>query len=150
MEETSQFVPNNYGIQNIYYGTVINVYYNEYRMCDSAYNTCRESTTVEDDEFIEEDAPQEGKAFDSESFYDSDELIEKLKPIFYNNEEDVRLFLKEIKGMKQKDITDLVNKWVEEKRISDYGNSRKGDLWSILKDAGLYAKSRQNWCRRVY
>ena len=49
MEETSQFVPNNYGIQNIYYGTVINVYYNEYRMCDSAYSTCRESTTVEDD-----------------------------------------------------------------------------------------------------
>ena len=138
MEETSQFVPNNYGIQNIYYGTVIYVYYNEYRMCDSAYNTCRESTTVEDDEIIEEDAPQDG------------ELIEKLKPIFYNNEEDVRLFLKEIKGMKQKDITDLVNKWVEEKRISDYGNSRKGDLWSILKDAGLYAKSRQNWCRRVY
>jgi hypothetical protein len=138
MEETSQFVPNNYGIQNIYYGTVIYVYYNEYRMCDSAYNTCRESTTVEDDEIFEEDAPQDG------------ELIEKLKPIFYNNEEDVRLFLKEIKGMKQKDITDLVNKWVEEKRISDYGNSRKGDLWSILKDAGLYAKSRQNWCRRVY
>jgi hypothetical protein len=138
MEETSQFVPNNYGIQNIYYGTVINVYYNEYRMCDSAYNTCRESTTVEDDEIFEEDAPQDG------------ELIEKLKPIFYNNEEDVRLFLNEIKGMKQKDITDLVNKWVEEKRISDYGNSRKGDLWSILKDAGLYAKSRQNWCRRVY
>ena len=114
------------------------MYYNEYRMCDSAYNTCRESTTVEDDEIFEEDAPQDG------------ELIEKLKPIFYNNEEDVRLFLKEIKGMKQKDITDLVNKWVEEKRISDYGNSRKGDLWSILKDAGLYAKSRQNWCRRVY
>ena len=95
MEETSQFVPNNYGIQNIYYGTVINVYYNEYRMCDSAYNTCRESTTVEDDEIFEEDAPQEGKAFDSESFYDSDELIEKLKPIFYNNEEDVRLLPKE-------------------------------------------------------
>ena len=83
MEETSQFVPNNYGIQNIYYGTVINVYYNEYRMCDSAYNTCRESTTVEDDEIFEEDAPQDG------------ELIEKLKPIFYNNEEDVRLLPKE-------------------------------------------------------
>ena len=64
MEETSQFVPNNYGIQNIYYGTVINVYYNEYRMCDSAYSTCRESTTVEDDEIFEEDAPQEGKTVD--------------------------------------------------------------------------------------
>ena len=77
-------------------------------------------------------------------------LIDLLKPIFYNNEDNVKLFLKEINGMKQKDITDLVNKWVADKRISDYGNSRKGDLWSILKDAGLYAKSRQNWCRRVF
>lgn len=77
-------------------------------------------------------------------------LIEKLKPIFYNNEENVRLFLKEINGMKDKYITDLVNKWVKDKLISDYGNSRKGDLWTILKDAKLYTKTRQNWCRRVY
>ena len=81
---------------------------------------------------------------------DVKELIEKLKPLFYNNEENVKLFLKEINGMKDKDITDLVNKWVADKRISDYGNSRKGDLWSILSDAGLYTKSRQNWCRRVF
>ena len=50
----------------------------------------------------------------------------------------------------QDDITDLVNRWVKERRISDYGNSRKGDLWAILYDAGLYPKSRQNWNRRVY
>ena len=78
------------------------------------------------------------------------ELVEKLKPIFFNNENDVRLFLKEISGMKDKDITDLVNRWVHDKRISDYGNSRKGVLWGILKNAGLYTKSLQNWCRRVY
>ncbi len=80
---------------------------------------------------------------------DDTELIEKLKPIFYNNEEDVRLFLKEISGMKTGDITDLVNRWVTDKRISNYGYSRKGVLWEILYDAGLYAKSRQNWNRRV-
>lgn len=79
-----------------------------------------------------------------------DDLLAKLKPIFYNNEDDVRLFVKEIKCMQDKDITDLVNKWVEEKRITDYGNTRKGDLWSILSEAGLYESSRQNWCRRVY
>lgn len=77
-------------------------------------------------------------------------LVEKLKPLFFNNEADVRLFLKEISGMKPSDITDLVNRWVKDKRISDYGNSRKGVLWEILNDAGLYTKSRQNWCRRVY
>ena len=78
------------------------------------------------------------------------ELVEKLKPIFFNNENDVRLFLKEISGMKDKDITDLVNRWIHDKRISDYGNSRKGVLWGILNNAGLYTKSLQNWCRRVY
>ena len=52
--------------------------------------------------------------------------------------------------MQSNDVTDLVNRWVEDKRISDYGNSRKGALWVILHKAGLYTKSRQNWCRRVY
>ena len=79
-----------------------------------------------------------------------EEVMEKLMPIFYNNEADVQLFLKEIVGMKPNNITDLVNMWVRDKRISDYGNSRKGVLWEILYDAGLYAKSRQNWYRRVY
>lgn len=80
----------------------------------------------------------------------SEELVEKLKPIFYNNEANVRTFLKEIAGMQPNNITDLVNKWVKDKRISDYGNSRKGELWEILNDAGIYTKSRQNWNRRVY
>ena len=77
------------------------------------------------------------------------ELVEKLKPIFYNNETDAKAFLKEITGMQPGDITDLVNRWVTDKRISDYGYSRKGVLWEILYNAGLYTKSRQNWCRRV-
>ena len=75
---------------------------------------------------------------------------EKLSPIFYNNEENVRQFLKEINGMPANDITDLVNRWVQAKRISDYGYSRKGELWAILYDEGLYDKSRQNWNRRVF
>lgn len=78
------------------------------------------------------------------------DIVDRLKPIFYNNEVQVRLFLKEIVGMPPNDVTDLVNKWVQDNRISDYGNSRKGILWSALKDANLYNKSRQNWCRRVF
>ena len=78
-----------------------------------------------------------------------EDLVMKLKSIFYNNVEDARKFLREIHGMASSDITDLVNQWVDDKRISNYGNSRKGVLWRILHDAGLYPKSRTNWNGRV-
>lgn len=78
------------------------------------------------------------------------DIVQDLKPLFYNNEDNVKLFLKEIDGMPPNDITDLVNQWVKDDRISDYGNSRKGGLWRVLNDAGLYDKSRQNWNRRVF
>ena len=77
------------------------------------------------------------------------DLVEKLKPLFYNNKAEVRLFLKEISGMKPNSITDLVNIWVKDKKISDYGSSRKGDLWKILHEAKLYSRTIQNWNRRV-
>ncbi len=80
---------------------------------------------------------------------DDGRLVSELMPLFYNNEADVRRFLKEIRGMAQEDITDVVNRWVSEKRISDYGNSRKGGLWSILHEAGLYTRSKTNWNKRV-
>lgn len=79
-----------------------------------------------------------------------EDLVQDLKPLFYNNEDDVRLFLKEISGMQPNDITDLVNTWVKDQRISNYGNSRKGDLWKILYEAKLYPRTIQNWNRRVY
>ena len=88
---------------------------------------------------------QEEKDEDNEA-----SLVGKLMPIFYNDEKDVKKFLEMIKGMESNDITDLVNKWVAEKRISDYGNSRKGLLWKLLHDAGLYTKTRQNWTNRVH
>ena len=81
---------------------------------------------------------------------DNADLVERLKAIFYNNDENVRLFLKEITGMSPNDITDLVNRWVQDKRISDYGSSRKGDLWKILYEAKLYPRTIQNWNRRVH
>ena len=86
---------------------------------------------------------------DDENEKDEAELVTKLKPIFYNHEENVHRFLKEISGMATEDITDLVNRWVEDKLISDYGNSRKGVLWGILHKAKLYSKSRSNWNGRV-
>ena len=78
------------------------------------------------------------------------DTVQKLKPLFYNNEDNVWRFLKEIDSMPPNDITDLVNQWVKDKLISDYGNSRKGELWKILHDANLYSRTLQNWNRRVF
>ena len=78
------------------------------------------------------------------------ETVEELKPLFYNNEANVRRFLREIMGMPPNNITDLVNLWVKNKRITNFGNSRKGVLWKILHKARLYSRSRQNWNRRVF
>ena len=94
---------------------------------------------------VDGDEVQEGR-----NVQQSRDLIDKLKPIFFNKEEDVLVFLDTITGMQSKDITDLVNKWVEDKRISDYGTSRKGVLWAILHEARLYDKTKQNWNRRVF
>ena len=108
------------------------------------------SPTVVDDksEETEDDSGQDKQEEPEEET--GVDLVEKLKPLFYNNEEDVKLFLKEIAGMDSNNITDLVNIWVQDTKISNYGYSRKGVLWKILYDAGLYTKSRQNWNRRVY
>ena len=109
---------------------------------------------VSGNNYYHDDANREEPMFAAEELQPADkddkDIIEALKPLFYNNEKDVRQFLNEIEGMAPNDITDLVNRWVNDKRISDYGNSRKGVLWEILKEAGLYTKSRQNWNRRVY
>lgn len=109
---------------------------------------------VNGNNYYHDDANREEPMFAAEELQPADkddkDIIEALKPLFYNNEKDVRQFLNEIVGMAPNDITDLVNRWVNDKRISDYGNSRKGVLWEILKEAGLYTKSRQNWNRRVY
>lgn len=118
-----------------------------------AYGCPGEPTHQDDDETAADDE-EDRKWLAANGEYmrpvNESEVIERLRPIFFNNEDEVKTFLNEISGMKDKDITDVVNRWVNYKRISDYGNSRKGDLWEILKDAGLYTKSRQNWNRRVY
>lgn len=78
------------------------------------------------------------------------ELIAKLKPMFFNDEKNVKEFLKNIRGTKPSFITSLVNEWVKEGRISSYCDTRKGDLWKVLNDAGLYTKTKQNWCKQVH
>lgn len=48
--------------------------------------------------------------------------------------------MNEIAGMKDKDMTDLVNQWVGDKLISDYGNSRKGGFVDYSQRSGVIQK----------
>lgn len=75
------------------------------------------------------------------------EIIDKLKPIFFGDEEEARKFLVSIQGMKPIQITEHVNRLVQEKKISEL--SKKRVLYQILHEAQLYPLTEQNWCSQV-
>ena len=75
------------------------------------------------------------------------DVVEKLKPMFYGQIEDAKAFLVSIQGMKPTQITDKVNQLVSEKKISDMSKHR--DLWKVLHDCGIYDKSESNWNQQV-
>ena len=75
------------------------------------------------------------------------DVVEKLKPMFYGQVEDAKTFLVSIQGMKPTQITDKVNQLVREKKISDMSKHR--DLWKVLHDSGIYDKSESNWNQQV-
>ena len=75
------------------------------------------------------------------------DVVEKLKPMFYGQVEDAKAFLVSIQGMKPTQITDKVNQLVREKKISDMSKHR--DLWKVLHDCGIYDKSESNWNMQV-
>lgn len=74
-------------------------------------------------------------------------VLKKLTPIFFGDEAEAGAFLTSIKGMKSTQITEMVNKLVDAKKISEM--SRKRDLWQVLHDAGLYSRSETNWNMQV-
>ena len=75
------------------------------------------------------------------------DVVEKLKPMFYGQLEDAKAFLVSIQGMKPTQITDKVNQLVSDKMISDMSKHR--DLWKVLHDCGIYDKSESNWNQQV-
>ena len=75
------------------------------------------------------------------------DVVEKLKPMFYGQIEDAKAFLVSIQGMKPTQITDKVNQLVSDKKISDMSKHR--DLWKVLHDSGIYDKSESNWNMQV-
>ncbi len=83
----------------------------------------------------------------SEEAAQTDEIVSKLKPIFYGNEAEARNFLATIRSMKATQITNLVNQYVRENKISELSCHR--DLYNVLHDYGLYKHSESNWNQQV-
>ena len=78
---------------------------------------------------------------------DEQDVIDRLKPMFYGDAENAKAFLQSIQGMKPTQITEKVNQLVGERKISDMSKHR--DLWKVLRDCGVYDKSETNWNRQV-
>ena len=78
---------------------------------------------------------------------DEQDVIDRLKPMFYGDAENAKAFLQSIQGMKPTQITEKVNQLVGERKISDMSKHR--DLWKVLRDCGIYDKSETNWNRQV-
>lgn len=77
----------------------------------------------------------------------NEELIQRLKPIFYNNEEEAKAFANFIRGLEPMQITRRVKQLVHDRKISDLSKGR--NLWTVLHDFGLYTKSESNWNQQV-
>jgi len=84
---------------------------------------------------------------DAEADQPHDELVDKLKPIFYGSEDEARAFRKKVVGMKSTLITELVNQLVADKKISHL--SRHRPLWKVLNEAKIYTRSESNWNMQV-
>jgi len=70
-------------------------------------------------------------------------VLSQLTPIFYGDEEEAEKFLNSIDGMKPTQITNLVKRLADERKISD--RSMRRDLWKVLSKAGLYPRTESNW-----
>lgn len=83
-----------------------------------------------------------------DSTNDVDEnIVTKLKPMFFGNEEDAITFLNSIMGAEPTQITDLVRKMVAEKKLSSISSRRP--LWQVLHDYGFYDKTERNWDSQI-
>ena len=75
------------------------------------------------------------------------DILEKLKPMFYGDEDNAKSFLTSIQGMKPTQITELVNKLLKERKLSDLSCHR--NLYKVLHDCGIYNPTESNWNQQV-
>lgn len=77
-----------------------------------------------------------------------EEWIDEITSCFFGIKEDALEFVRMAKNMKPKQITDLVNKWLMEGKISK--KSFKRDLWKPLHKHGVYKCTETNWNVQVH
>lgn len=70
-------------------------------------------------------------------------IVELLKPFFYNSEQDVKEFLKEIDARPDTEIIDMVCEFLKARKLSDKSKGRP--LWSVLHAAKYYSSTESNW-----
>lgn len=75
-----------------------------------------------------------------------EELVRRLAP-FFKTEEEARRFPSRIIGMKNRDITKLVNQLWDKGVFAD--STKPTDLWRVLHDLGYYTASDRNFCDQV-
>lgn len=84
---------------------------------------------------------------DNDVVMTSEDLVEQTSGCFYNDQAAAREFLERIRGMKNREITKLVNDLVDDRVISDLSKGRP--LWTILHDNQLYTASESNWNQQI-
>lgn len=77
---------------------------------------------------------------------DDTELVRRLTPLF-KTEDEAKKFPARIEGMKDKDITRLVNQLSEKRVFAD--SAKPTDLWKVLHDLGRYTATDRNWNGQV-
>lgn len=78
---------------------------------------------------------------------DDEACIEEIAPCFFGDKEKAAEFLKMARGMKDRQITELVKAWVIQKKISEMSCRR--DLWEPLHDHNVYNCTEANWDQQV-
>lgn len=74
-------------------------------------------------------------------------FIKLLAKCFYDDASVAKEFIDEIRPMKPRQVTMLVNQWVRAKKISDSSCHR--ELWKLLHENGYYKCSESNWNNQV-
>lgn len=76
-----------------------------------------------------------------------EEWIDELLSCFMGIKENALEFVKTARRLQPKQITNLVNAWVAQRKISEL--SCKRDLWKPLHAHGIYPCSESNWNSQV-